>query len=179
MEIVAFDTDDKADGSGKAKITWISKTLLNTEQVMDSGTSYLGGYEASELRSYLSDTILPLIDNDIKNGIVEVTKISSIYRNGSIERNGLVTNERIWIPSLHELNAYISGGVYVENEGASYTSKYQSNSDRIKKRERVPKIYWTRTSNSSGKPMCVLGDGTFNSTNTNRSDRYIALGFCT
>ena len=35
MQIVAFDTDDKADGSGKAPITWIAEHILETSHRMN------------------------------------------------------------------------------------------------------------------------------------------------
>ncbi len=35
MQIVAFDADELADGSGKAAITWISKQLLNSDHRMN------------------------------------------------------------------------------------------------------------------------------------------------
>lgn len=35
MQIIAFDADDLADGSGKAPITWLSKEILNTDKRMN------------------------------------------------------------------------------------------------------------------------------------------------
>ena len=39
MVLVALDTDDKADESGKARMTWISNTILSTTHRMNPYTS--------------------------------------------------------------------------------------------------------------------------------------------
>ena len=67
MTIVGIDADDLADDSGKAPITWISKQLLETKNRMNpsystgtEGTGTLGGWEKTEMRSYLKETVKPL-----------------------------------------------------------------------------------------------------------------------
>ena len=116
MQIAAFDTDDKADGSGKAEITWISKEALVTSYRMNpaksgtsTGTGTYGGWKFCGMRTYLNDTIKPLIPTAIKNRIVEVTKIHDSLDNS----NNLVsqtTTDDVWIPSKPEIN---TGGAYV------------------------------------------------------------------
>ena len=70
MEIVGFDADDKADGTGKAKITWGSKTLLKTRRSMNSSETTAGGWGSSAMRTFLQNTVMPLIPSTVRNGIV-------------------------------------------------------------------------------------------------------------
>ena len=86
MEIVAFDTDEKSDGNGNAKITWIDKRFLNTRKEFNESIknyndvtgSCAGGWYRSDLRSWLRSTVFLLIPDVVKNSIVDVSKYSSI-----------------------------------------------------------------------------------------------------
>ena len=112
MQIVGFNKDDKADESGKAKITWIALNLLNTTKQMNSTNTNDGGWGASELRSYLKNTIKPLIPQTVREAIVDVTKTTGVYKNDTYVdenepttyiKNGQITTDDIWIPSLYEI----------------------------------------------------------------------------
>ena len=181
MEIVAFDEDDKADNSGKAKITWLSKTLLNTTQKMnasdktvDGETAYTaGGWLHSDMRSYLKNTIKPLIPQEVQSAIVEVTKVQSIYTNGAKVVNGQTTAEDVWIPSNYE----IFGITSYESIGARYR-KFASASDRIKKHNGSAYYWWLRSVDSANGFRRVGSNG--NSTTVGASNLSgVALGFCT
>lgn len=182
MEIVAFDTDDKADGSGKAKITWISKDQLNTTHAMnatqktvDGETAYTaGGWEHSDMRAYLKETVKPLIPETVRNAIVPVTKIQSIYTGGALVKDGQSTTDDVWIPSNHEAGF----GTDYETTGAVYSGKFTNNASRIKKRNGSAKDWWLRSArntnvfrfvNSDGNSVYYYADGA----------NGVALGFCT
>ena len=167
MEIVAFNTDDKADGTGKAKITWISKDLLNTLQKMNNSKTSSGDWEGSNLRSYLRSTIKPLIPSEVRSAIVEVTK-------GQHGTNGMVTNtDDVWIPSAYE----ISGSNYFENSGTSYSQAYPVGNAGNTKRIRN-KGWWTRSVGLANQFYAVGSLGTLGATNPTDANG-IALGFCT
>ena len=176
MEIVAFDEDDRADGNGKAGITWISKTLLNNSYAMNHSGATQGGWENSAMRSYLKNTIKPLIPATVRNAIVEVSKVSTTYENGTLVANGQTTTDDVWIPSNHEI---YTGGSY-ENTGATYVDKFSDNSKRIKKKLGLTTAdtWWTRSVNSGTNYRYVRDTGALNQiacTNTYG----VALGFCT
>ena len=75
MQLVAFDEDELADGSGKAPTTWIARQLLKNRRRMNppgeyqalfsmkfkEGTGACGGWEKSELRGFLQDNIRNLM----------------------------------------------------------------------------------------------------------------------
>lgn len=119
MQIAGFDLDDKADGSGKAPITWISKQLLKTSKRMNpslsgssgnyvEGTGAIGGWEKSEMRKYFQETVLPLIPENVRSHIVPVTKAHPAY---NVTGNSFTqtTMDSIWIPSDSET---VSTGKY-------------------------------------------------------------------
>ena len=65
MELVAFDTDELADGSEKAAMTWIAKDLLNTVHVMNAELTSEGGWPASDLRAWMQESVLPLFPEEV------------------------------------------------------------------------------------------------------------------
>jgi len=182
MQIVAFDEDDKADGSGKAKITWISKDQLNTTHVMnassktvDGETAYTaGGWEHSDMRDYLKTTIKPLIPQTVRDAIVPVTKIQSTYTGGALVKNGQTTTDDVWIPSNHE----VGFGTDYETTGAVYSGKFTSGASRIKKRNGSAKVWWLRSAYVTNNFRYVNSNG--GSSNYVANNAYgVALGFCT
>lgn len=182
MEIVAFNEDDKADGSGKAKITWISKNQLNTTQKMnasqktvDGETAYTaGGWEHSDMRAYLKETVKQLIPETVRNAIVPVTKVQSIYTGGALVKNGQTTTDDVWIPSNHE----VGFGSDYETTGAVYSSKFTNSASR-NKRNGSANSWWLRSVH--------ITKNNFRSVNNTGSSKYgsatgvngVALGFCT
>ena len=117
MQIAAFDTDDLADGSGKAHISWIGRELLKTSHRMNpvivtnedgtykEGTGSIGGWERCEMRSYLKETILPLIPGNIRSQIKETIKEQrAIDASGSGFKQ--ITHDDLWIPESSELRKY-------------------------------------------------------------------------
>ena len=110
MQIAEFDVDDLADGTGKAPITFIGKELLKTPHRMNpslvtnvdgtykEGTGSIGGWEKSEMRSYLKETVDPLICDVIRDRLAEVTKIQEANDNDDsrYRRMHLPGPGRVW-----------------------------------------------------------------------------------
>ena len=188
MQIVAFDTDDRADGdttinNGKAKITWISKNLLNTVHRMNpvkqsntEGTGSLGGWEKSEMRTYLKETIKPLIPVTVRNGIVEVTKVSRIFNVAGTAVDNAISTDDIWIPSRKEINFNTS----YESNGVVYSDAFPDNASRIKKRPGASSAswWWLRSAYYDINFYYVGTDGSCNY-NYASGVGGVALGFCT
>lgn len=116
MQIAGFDVDDLADGTGKAPITWVGKELLatthrwnpelitNVDGKYQEGTGCVGGWEKSELRSYLKNTVKPLIPDEVRNRIVEVTveqRTQDTIPGGVATTQ--ITNEDVFVPTYDEL----------------------------------------------------------------------------
>ncbi len=182
MEIVAFDTDNKADGTGKAGITWISKTLLNTTHAMnstqktvDGETAYTaGGWEHSDMRAYLKNTIKPLIPATVRNAIVPVTKVQSTYTGGALVKDGQTTTDDVWIPSNHEVGL----GTSYESTGALYTTKFNTPTNRIKKCNGIIREWYIRSVKNSSD-FCYVGTNGYDNTDSAYVKKWITFGFCT
>lgn len=180
MQIAAFDTDDLADGSGKAPITWIANELLKTKNSMNPnfvknddgtyqvGTGVFGGWEKTDLRAYLKDTIKPMIPETVRNSIKEVTKSQMSY-SADGKTYTQTTTEDVWIPSEDELcgNNSLYYGLY-ENKKES----------RIKKIDNSTCSWWLRSVHgiTSYDNITSTGGSDYNNPTTQLG---VCLCFCT
>ena len=173
MEIVGIDVDDRADGNGKAGLTWISKDLLKTRRRYHSSMTCGTGWVDSELRTYLNDTIYSIIPDVIKTAIIPVTKTSVISSDGST----IVTTDALWIPGYREVGGQ---STKYEQTGPAYTNKFVASADRKKTLLGVYNEWWLRSLYNSSNALTVGTTGTpgMNSS-IYSSTKGVALGFCT
>lgn len=173
MEIAAFDVDILSDASGVAEISFVAKELLATSHRMNApysagkvGTGTLGGWDNSEMRAYLNDTIKPLIPENVRNRIKTVMKMHPAY-NTSGETYNETTYDELFIPSKGEV--YDSGGIY--------TQLFKDNASRIKNQNGSPYYWWTRTPYSTGSFFYIVKSGAtdYDSAAVTAS---VCLGFC-
>ena len=110
--------DELADGSGMAKLTWISKELLKTpckfnslstqkddtnDNLYKNGTGVIGGWSYSTLRLYMNaNSIYPIIPKNVKQNIVSVKKTHSSMDEGRTIINQ-TTYDKLWVPSKNEI----------------------------------------------------------------------------
>lgn len=182
MQIAGFDVDDKADGTGKAPVSWISKELLATSHRMnpdlvenddgtcEAGTGAIDGWNGSEMRAYLISTIYPLIPDPVKSAIVTVTKTQPAY-NTSGRFLTQTTEDDLWIPSGNEI---------VGSSSTYYGLFQDTNANRIKRKgEKNMTLPWfMRSSYYTDQFDTVRADGSITYYNAN-NDLNVALGFCT
>ena len=172
FKLVAMDEDTKASG-GKARMTWLNKNLLTTH-VMNSNGTTTGGYDASDMKSWLTSDVLPQLQSEIRNAIVPVTKISGTYENSAVVVNGQSTTESLWIPSEYE----IFGTTTYENTGAQY-SKFDTAAKRIKYDPSTgsASYWWLRSAYGTNVFRCVNNYGS--ASNGIASNAFwVVLGFC-
>lgn len=185
MQIAAMgdNADPLADGSGKAKIAWVSKYLLEDNHRMNpsktagtEGTGALGGWEKSEMRTYLRETILPDIPAVIRDAIKEVTKYTKIYNASEAAVNNSASTDTVWIPSGRE----VFGGSSYETTGVVYTGLLSSATLRKKSKlgSASASSWWTRSAYSAYNFISVATSGGTNNYSANYSYG-VALGFCT
>lgn len=74
--ILGFNHDEKADGSGKAGITFGMKNLYASYYVMNSSSTNSGGWESCSLRTTLNSTFYGYLPEAWQNAIVQVSKIA-------------------------------------------------------------------------------------------------------
>ena len=176
MQIVAFDADTRSDRNGTAHITWISEHLLNTLHQMNKySAGEIDGWEKSEMRTYMKETIKPLIPAEVRSAILEVTKTSYAYNTAGTAYQQ-TTQDDVWLPSTREL-AYsyakeTSGPVYSEMfPDPASRKKYKVGSTSASK-------WWLRSAGfNSTNFFCVKTDGNLDYWDV--SDFLgVAFGFC-
>ena len=184
MQIAAFDTDDLADGTGKAPVTFIAMELLKTSHQMNpsvvsnadgtyqDATGGVGGWEKCEMRPYLVNTIKPKIPTNVASRIRPVSKTHyAVDTDGTVFTQA--TTDAVWMPSKAEI--YANTGAY------SLIYKFGSSATTVVKRKAgatSASVWWLRsTENRFGfDKISKVGDtgGSLASDNTYA----VCLGFC-
>ena len=135
------------------------------------GTGSIGGWEKSEMREYLKETIKPIIPETVRNRIVEVKKYSRIYDTSNTVVNNVLTLDDLWIPSKKEIdnNKETAGVTY---SGITLKKKKASGTNNAS--------WWLRTVNTlqPGKWFELKDNTGGSSHNAAESSYSIALGFC-
>lgn len=182
-QIIGFNKDDKADGSGKAKCTWclkdhipgITHAMNASQKMVDGVTAYTaGGYLHSDMRSYIESDIEPKFESAVRSSIVAVTKTHSTYDGSNMVKNGQTTTERMFLLSAYE----VFGITEYEDQGPNYTQIFKDASSRIKTRDGSARTWWLRSVSNANRFRCVSDNGNSNNNNTNNMNG-VVLGFCT
>lgn len=174
-QIAAIDSDALSDDSGTAKITWILKEVYNDFNRMNSTPTNANGYPASELRTWLSSTVLLLFPSEIQTAMKEVKKTSWDYTT----KADLTSNEKLWIPSVREI---FGTGTDYESSGPIYTSVFNNSATRKKMKPGSTSVspWWLRTAHQTySRAFCMAtSSGTLDS-NSAEYGAGVCLGFCT
>ena len=135
LQIIGFNHDDLADGSGKAGITIATKDALNVYDVTGVGSFHLvNGWNGSDVRTYLNGAFLQDFPSAIRNNIKSVSKTSVTTRS---DTTPLVTSDKVFIPSLREYTGENSAYYNWANEGEQYEF-YKTANNRKKYQKRAP-----------------------------------------
>ena len=176
-EIVGIDKDVKENG-GAVPLTFLAKQALATKHRMNpnysvgtSGTGCLGGYSASEMKTYLDTTIKALLPEVVRNNLTPVVKHSIGFTASGEVFTEMSSVETIWIPSAHEIF-----GIY-ESTGPVY-----SLSTRIRYNDNDPIFWWLRSGvfnekYGAGVFWVVNGNGN-NFDNASNAANGVVPGFC-
>lgn len=126
--IIGFAHDDRADGSGKAGITFLLTSGLETRAMCHRGSTNEGGWEESAGRSLLNDDVLSGFPADLTAVIVPAAKMTNNQGEGDpnkIAQNKITeTDDTLWLLSAVEILGGFNGdNVYtdtLEDEGEQY-----------------------------------------------------------
>lgn len=195
VQIVGFAHDEKADG-GKAGITFIFKDCIG-EHSMNSSDTNTGGWEASEMRSYLNSEGLNLLPSDLKQKIVSVNKLTNNVGQTRDVSSVTKTADQLWLFSFVELagnvnqSDFSSDYGYVADifntEGSEYklfrdmnVDKFSSNSILVKNLNGQSNDWWERSPipGSSNYFECVHSDGIPLLANYASDSFGVCPGFC-
>lgn len=170
MEIVAFDTDEKPDGT-KAAITWLSKQIIAMHNMNDTNTN-AGGWEASGMRSWLQNDVYNYLPADAKNAIATVKKTYYLYN-----KSTLTCDDTLWIPSSTEINGKNN---YCENSDVTYKPHFTTTKEKVKYYNGTAANWWLRTAhNQSDQYFRAVHSSGGMDAGTASSNFGVVLGFCT
>lgn len=113
LQILGFNHDDKADGSGKAGITFGMKHLLTTTYPMNSSNTNVGGWNSSAMRSSTMATQLSQLPADLRAVIKPVLKKATDVQ---------TSTDSIWLLAVAE----IASATSLENSSSSTFKTYAS-----------------------------------------------------
>lgn len=173
VEIVGFSHDDKADGSGKAGLTFGLKDCLNTAYQMNSSNTNARGWGSCALRATLRGDIWNQLPSDLRGVIKEVTKKASAGNSSST-----ISSYTDTLFLFAEKEIFGSTQYSANGEGTQY-ARFTTSNTRIKKLNGSATGWWLRSPNSgNNSAFCLVYlDGTANSY-VARSSNGVAFGFC-
>lgn len=186
VRIKGFFLHKLAGAEKKARITWEAIECLSTQRRMNpaysegvEGTGSLGGWEKSELRTWLNGDFYNLIDPIVRNQIKNVKTITySKDINGNSVVN-YVTADKIFIPSREEITGHDSTR---ETKGIDFRYTNSSFSSKKVQGTNTNAQYWLRSAyNANGdKVQFVYYKDLANQLRANaETEKYIGISFCT
>lgn len=189
MQIAAFNADDLADGSGKAKITWITTTVPYTHRMNSTNTNAvsatdasqyntgLDGWPSTEMRYWLRETILPQFPEVVQNNIKEVNK--TYFVQSTLSES--ICADTIWIPSFHECSFSASG--VSETSGPVYSVLNSTAKRKMRSSTGAVKTWLHRTATYSNTTsfhyVTDSGENTRYQAFSASNSGGVVFGFCT
>ena len=151
----------------------IEDCAVRTFDSYTTGTGAIGGYAASEMRTYIQETIKPLIPQEVLAAIKPVTKYTQNYNTAGTAVNNVTSTEDVWIPSRREM---FTGA---ESQGPTYTSFFSSNDSRIKKKAGASSAswWWLRSADNFNYFNTVYYSGDWNNYYATSAGG-VVVGFC-
>lgn len=166
------------DGTGTAgtyypngTADFVSVELLPDEHVMNTQNTNVGGWNGSELRTYLNETVYPTLPSNLKSVIVEKTHMHTA---GNQSTSLVSASDKLWLPTSYEIFGENSQYYLDDAEHNIHYSIFPDNASRIKYRKAAPTSarYWWLSSpyvSASTYFATVTSDGSRTSGNANYS----------
>ena len=179
-QIAAFNVDILSNDITKyARITWILRDIY-AKHVWNSTNTVSGGWASSDLRAWLINDVLPLLEASDAGASLQT--VNKRYLVGSTT---YVSQDKIWVPSPPEVNSS-NNASYAESYYLTYVGVYKSgnsgDSTRIKYYNENPSDWWTRNPYSAvaNKVYLIRNDGASTSLGTSPNvENGVCFGFCT
>lgn len=126
LVIMGFNHDDKADGSGKAGITFGMKNLMASTRAMNNSNTNSGGFTGSNTYRYLQNTLFSQLTTDLQSAIKPVLKKTS---DGN--KNTTINTNEMKIFLFSEIEVFGSTTYSVAGEGSQY-NYFATAANRVK-----------------------------------------------
>ena len=110
-----FAWDDRADGKGKAGITFMFDDIAPFEAAMNKDGANSGGWKDSDLRKTLNEQFIKELPNDLKKNLVKVKKLTNNTGVTTDASSVTETEDTLWLPSALEL--FGNSGIESESRG--------------------------------------------------------------
>ena len=172
---VANVTKDNSLESKTASGLVIEFSDIITEHKMNTNDTNKGGWEDSEMRTYVNNDIYNAIPSNIRNLIIDTTVVSG---HGYSDKSNFTTTDKLYLLAPHEIYSdklsYDTG--YSSTRQLDYyksknvlTSNY---SDAKKKYNGSDGFYWLRSANSNNNNNFynVNASGDYNNNNANNTN---------
>lgn len=169
-EIVGIDKDVKANGD-TVPLSFLAKSALATKHQIVAQAPSGGGYPASEMKTYLNETVKSKLPKEIQDNLTSVVKYSIGFTNRVYAE--MESIETIWIPSGHE----IFGGYESIGPVYSPSTKIKQIASSSDPTTSAPTIWWLRSATGNSIFRGIEEDGTV----TTRSSHElfgVVPGFC-
>lgn len=169
-EIVGIDKDVKANGDS-VPLSFLAKSALATKHQIVAQAPSGGGYPASEMKTYLNETVKSKLPKEIQDNLTPVVKYSIGFTNRVYAE--MESIETIWIPSGHE----IYGGYESTGPVYSPSTKIKQIASSSDPTTSAPTIWWLRSATGNSIFRGIEEDGTL----TTRSSHElfgVVPGFC-
>lgn len=170
VEILGFNHDKLADGTGNARLTFGLKECLATKEKMDAGSTAVY-WKGCDMRENLQTTIFEQLPADLKSIIKSVKKTS--YQNATRYEE---TTDTLFLFSEFEVSGTSNSSF--AGEGTQYP-RFTDTSSRIKHVDGAKSDWWLRSlSRDNNTWFCyVMSNGTIYKTEQT-SARGVCFGFC-
>lgn len=184
--------DEAETPSGRAGLSFIITSCAYHHQ-MSSGKYTQGGWEASDMRAWLSTDVWKSMPTDLHDVIVPVYKWSNNVGNSRSVSCVTKTSDSIWIPSIAELCGNVAWEYFTEPQNASlfnavfnaegYQYEFFSQqgivSDQPNGVLALSSNWWLRsTAASTGRGRFVNVDGDPSNFGDSNENWGVVFGFC-
>lgn len=176
LVIMGFNHDDKADGSGKAGITFGLKNLMASTRAMNSSNTNSGGFTGSAMYTWLTGTLLPALPSDLQAVLKSVNKKTSAGNQSST-----INTNAMKVFLFSEVEIFGSTTYSVSGEGSQY-DYFATAANRIKYLSNgagSASNWWERSPiASSSVSFCRVGSDGNAYYYAASNSRGVCFGFC-
>ena len=112
-----------------------------------NGDGNKGGWEYSEMRTYVNSDILGALPTELKNAIIDTTVVSG---HGPNDSANFTTTDKLYLLSTVEVGFDVSyDTAKTETRTLDYYATNNTNAARVKKLNNIPKYWWLRSATAN------------------------------